>query len=202
MKRKGLPAHVEDAINRASPQQLEAMLDIGRPKAKRLARPKPPKKSLEVRKHERLERRAAFLAAVSVIKAAPGVLELSLHYPISANVYWRSRVIVPRHGAPFVSTYVSEEAVDYKDAIARRAKDLDLCMLLGEVDVEIHLYRPQRSGDADNRTKVLFDALQGIAFPDDKQIAKYSVERHEDKVNPRAVVRVVQRAADLFGGTQ
>lgn len=162
MKRTGLPKHVRDAVDRASNEQLGAMLAVG--------------------------------------QQTPGVIELTLPYPVSANLYWRTRVIAPRKGGAFVSTYVSEEAKQFKTAVALEARANSVRPLVGEVEVELHLYRPQKTGDLDNRIKVLLDALTGIAYADDDAVVKIIAERHDDKHRPRAVVRIVQRTADLFGG--
>lgn len=62
----------------------------------------------------------------------------------------------------------------------------------GPLSVEVRLFRPRKSGDIDNRIKPLFDSLNGLAWHDDAQIARLLVERSEDKLNPRAEVRVLR----------
>jgi len=142
----------------------------------------------------------AQLSEMLAVGQTPGVVELRLPYPPSANLYWRTRVIQPRGRPAFVSTYVSKEATEFKDLVALEARSKGVRPLLGEVEVEVMLYRPQKSGDLDNRLKCLLDSLRGIAYGDDASIVKIVAERHEDKHNPRVTVRVVQRAEDLFGG--
>lgn len=206
MKRAGLPAHVEEAINKATPEQLAAMLKPGvspgyrRPKAKK---PKPAAVVVEkTKKQELAELRAEWRRVVKVNGCTAGMVELVVPYPISANRYWRTRVVVPNGNprAAFASTYVSEEAELYKEVVREFALAEGLKPLLGEVEVEIHLYRPQRSGDLDNRIKVLLDALREIIYPDDSVICTIYAQRHEDKNNPRALVRFSQKEKDLFGG--
>lgn len=102
-----------------------------------------------------------------------------LPYPPSANTCWRQW-----RGR----TLVSAEYRNFKRRVALlwgRPTPLD-----GPLGVEVLLYRPRRIGDLDNRLKPLLDALNGLAWHDDAQIARLLVERHEDKLNPRAEVRV------------
>lgn len=117
-------------------------------------------------------------------KAEPAkIVRLTLKMPPSANRYWRT-------GGGRV--YVSDEALDYK-------LNVGLAALLqqgvrepfkGEVAVTVHVYRKQRSGDLDNRLKVLLDALKDVAFEDDKQVVEIHAFRFEDKANPRVVVEI------------
>lgn len=62
------------------------------------------------------------------------------------------------------------------------------------------VYRPRRVGDLMNREKVLSDALQGIAFHDDKQIVEAHFYQHDDKDNPRVEVEVevIDGTRELF----
>lgn len=107
-------------------------------------------------------------------------IAFSLPYPPSANRYWRT----DRGGLP----HISDEARAYK------AKVRKLCLGLrpidGSVSVEVAVYRPQKSGDLDNRLKVTLDALRGIAFHDDSQVVELHARRHDDKANPRVEVSI------------
>ncbi len=108
-------------------------------------------------------------------------MKVTLPYPISANRYWRT------NGRMYVST----EAQAYKVACGWEAKAAGLQPLKGNVAVTIHVYRPQKSGDLDNRLKVLFDALRGIAWLDDKQIVEIHAYRHEkDAGGGRVVLQI------------
>ena len=67
--------------------------------------------------------------------------------------------------------------------------------MTGEVAVCVRLYRrykptTKQFGDVDNHLKAIFDGLNRIAFKDDAQIVSCLVEKHLDKVNPRAEVTV------------
>lgn len=101
-------------------------------------------------------------------------MKLSLEMPPSANVYWR-------HVGNRV--YLSQKAKDYKEYIFYTVRDFP--KILGGVAIDVDIYRARKSGDADNRQKVLFDALQGIAYDNDSQICDFHVRRFDDKDNPR-----------------
>jgi Holliday junction resolvase RusA-like endonuclease len=63
--------------------------------------------------------------------------------------------------------------------------------------VELHLafYRRFSStepafGDADNHAKLVKDALNGIAYPDDRMVVSVHVEKHQDAARPRTEVEI------------
>ena len=62
----------------------------------------------------------------------------------------------------------------------------------GNVHVVYRFYRPRRSGDTSNRVKVLEDALNGIAWIDDKQVVSFCAARYDDKRQPRVEVEVTE----------
>lgn len=107
-----------------------------------------------------------------------------LPYPPSTNRYWRTF-----RGR----TVVSAEAKAYKKDVSLKG-----CIPFpGPVALTVRLYRPQRSGDLDNRLKVLCDALNGHAWHDDKQVEEIHAYRFDDKTNPRVEVEV--RALGVAG---
>lgn len=122
------------------------------------------------------------------------MISFTLPMPPSANRYWR------RGGN---STYVSDEAQEYKDAVSRQVSAVGkreggkrvgpLEPLAGEIAVTVRVYRARRSGDLDNRLKVLLDSLQGVAYVSDSQIVEIHAERFEDKSDPRVEVEIVER---------
>lgn len=90
--------------------------------------------------------------------------------PPSANRYWRSyrgRVVV------------SPEAKAYKEAVWVVAKRAKLQPLTGDVALTLVWHRGRRSGDLSNRIKVLEDALRGLWYADDKQVASIHATRQE-----------------------
>lgn len=109
-------------------------------------------------------------------------VRLRLDMPPSANRYWRT-------GSGHV--YVSDEALDYKNDVAITARQQGVRKpFTGDVAVTVYVYRKQRSGDLDNRLKVLLDALKGIAFEDDKQVVEIHAFRRDDKADPRVEVQI------------
>lgn len=106
----------------------------------------------------------------------------TLPMPPSANVYWRNF-----RGRTVIST----EARNYKKHVGELAKRLGMELVEdGDVRFTIRVYRNQASGDLSNRLKVIEDALNGIAYADDKQIVEEHAFRHDDKGNGRIVICV------------
>lgn len=105
---------------------------------------------------------------------------LELPYPVSVNRYYRNfRGMTVR----------SAEARDYKSAVHAMAVNLGVSdPLSGAIHVEIsyHPKRPKkytggsvRAFDLDNCLKVAIDALNGIAWHDDKQITFLAIRKGE-----------------------
>lgn len=113
------------------------------------------------------------------------VYRFTLPWPPSANRYWRN---VRGH------TVVSSEARDYKLRAAWEARIAVDEPLSGNVILTMDFYRPRKSGDLSNRIKVLEDALNGVAFNDDKQVIEIHARRFDDKHNPRVEVEVREAA--------
>lgn len=121
---------------------------------------------------------------------------LVLPYPVSANRYWRS--FVPKGGKRAIVT-LSDEAKKYREECGWRARLAGVrSPLQGRVALTLRLYpaRPQdwakraqrnpdgwdddvRCIDLGNAEKVLCDALNGIAWVDDKQIRRMVKHRCE-----------------------
>ncbi len=108
-------------------------------------------------------------------------ISLTLAYGPSANRYWRNvngRVVR------------SAAATAYKAAVGLICVKQGIQPLLGALRVTLDFYRPQRSGDLDNRIKCILDSLIGHAYMDDKQIVEIHAFRFEDPRNPRVEVWV------------
>jgi len=103
-----------------------------------------------------------------------GAFVLSVPVPPSSNVYWRTRVITPNHAKPFVSTYVSVEAMKYKVLTKNAVLVAGMRPIRKPIEVVFYgvWYRARKSGDLKNRNKVLEDALEGAAYDNDSQIAE------------------------------
>lgn len=132
---------------------------------------------------------------------------LTLPYPVSANVYWRS-FIVGKGNARRVAVTVSPEAVAYRREVVLRLKLAGIRKpLAGRVALSVTLHpqspldavrRMRKLGDAwedgvrsidlDNALKVLIDAMKGRAYADDKFVWRIEAERGEPM--PEACVKV------------
>lgn len=146
------------------------------------------------------------------------MISLTLPYPISSNRYWATRV-VPNKATrkPMAMTYVTSEAQAYKAEVANIAKAAGLRIPYdGRVALHVKLFpqRPQdwakrsqrdpdtwdddvRCIDLGNCEKVLSDALNGIAWIDDKQLRDIHLERCEPDGEARVEVTItpMRRAA-------
>jgi Holliday junction resolvase RusA-like endonuclease len=60
----------------------------------------------------------------------------------------------------------------------------------GDVAITFRAYRPRRIGDLDNLQKIVYDALKGSCFDDDKQIVETHNYRYDDKANPRLEIEI------------
>lgn len=131
---------------------------------------------------------------------------LVLPYPVSANVYWRTRV-----AGKLAMVYVSNEAKVYKRQVLALAHAAGIrAPIKGRVQLEIWLYpnrpldwqkRQRQHGaawddtvrciDLDNANKVLLDALKDAAFEDDSWVRRIASQRMApDEKGARVVVRV------------
>jgi crossover junction endodeoxyribonuclease RusA len=143
---------------------------------------------------------------------------LVLPYPVSANRYWRHGLI---KGHP--ATFRSKEAKAYIEQVGYIAKAAGLRLPYeGRVLMDLKLY-PQRPLDFAKRAcknpdgwdddvrcmdlgnceKVLQDALNGIAYLDDKQLWRVTKERMEPTGDEHIVVTLskyerARIAPDLF----
>lgn len=108
------------------------------------------------------------------------IVNLILTMPPSANRYWRT----DRRGF----NYISDEAKQYKRFVADVAGLKT--PIYSDVAVTVKVFRPQRSGDLDNRLKCLLDSLRGVVFADDKQVVEIHAFRFEDPKRPRVEVEI------------
>lgn len=139
-------------------------------------------------------------------------MKLTLPYPPSTNRYWRS--FVPR-GATRAITTLSAEAVDYKATVRSIAMAHGLRKLMGPVDLTLTLHphepndaamRARKFGpqwhemvrclDVDNCVKVAVDALNGLAYSDDRQVWTLLVSRGLPVPGGALVVEIEPLPAD------
>lgn len=100
---------------------------------------------------------------------------IRLSYPPSANILWR------RVGRRMV---VSAEARQWKAAAALTAQAAGMRVIAGAVEVQLVLHpKLTKAGkasvvriDLDNAIKPTLDALNGVAWQDDKQVVRIVAE--------------------------
>ena len=148
------------------------------------------------------------------------MIRLTLPYPISANRYWASRVVNVK-GRQMPMVYVTTDAKNYIEQVGWKCRAAGVREpLTGRIRVSVQLYpnRPQdwqarmrkhgaawddtvQCMDLTNCEKVLLDALNTIAFVDDKQIRSYAAERMEpDEHGARVVVCIEPLGAQVVQG--
>lgn len=116
-----------------------------------------------------------------------------LPYPPSANRIWRSFAL-PGGG---VKVILTPEARRYKQEVFWLAKAAGMHVIGGPVSVSIRLVPPgRRSIDLDNAVKVTLDALQHVAYRNDKQVRRLYAEAAEpEKGKARLEVTVEELLA-------
>lgn len=97
-----------------------------------------------------------------------GSIRLWLPYPPSTN----NRMAMV--GGRMIK---SAEARSYQKIVSEAL--IGITPLTGDLEVAMTINRPQRRGDIDNVLKNVFDALKGIAFIDDEQIATLNAKRYD-----------------------
>lgn len=139
---------------------------------------------------------------------------LTLPYPISANRYWATRVVKAKGTQRYMAmTYVTPEAKEYRLEVLKRFAAAGYgAQIEGRLSVAIHLYphrpldwktRMRKLGelwddtvqciDLGNAEKVLSDALQGLAFADDKRVRMLQLQRMEpDEQGARVEIWICQ----------
>ncbi|EPI4129176.1 RusA family crossover junction endodeoxyribonuclease, partial [Neisseria gonorrhoeae] len=103
------------------------------------------------------------------------VIRLILPYPVSANRYWR----IWRNRA-----VRSAEAAAYKSVVRRIAQEAGAMPSEGAVAVYVRLIpKANKDGganktviDLDNALKVALDALQGVAYHNDRQVRRIAAD--------------------------
>lgn len=113
-------------------------------------------------------------------------ITLTLPEPPTANRYLRT------HGHV---TYKTREAKAYCELVATLATGYRVnggpAFPEGDVSVAVVWHRGRKAGDLGERTKCLYDSLQGSVYTDDKQIAhdsRWRVDAHGEV--PKGQVRI------------
>lgn len=112
------------------------------------------------------------------------MLQITLPYPPSVNHYLGHT----RSGM----MYRTAEAKAYKQTVEYILYEMNVKPLECELSVTIYAYRPRKAGDIDGILKVSLDAMNKLAYLDDKQIVELHVFRGDDKHNPRLEVTIME----------
>lgn len=113
-------------------------------------------------------------------------MTFDLPLPPSANDYW---VIGWHRRKPCL--VLSKEARAYKTAIALKGRVEKREPLEGPVELRLVVHFADGRSDLSNRIKVLEDALQGVAYLNDRQVVRLVAESGERAFPPRVEVEVL-----------
>ena len=84
----------------------------------------------------------------------------------------------------------SADAIAYEKAVKAQVKALHP-MLEGELCVSVWMFYPSQRADLD--PSLLFDALQGLLFKNDRQLREQHLYHGVDKENPRVEIEIERR---------
>ena len=84
----------------------------------------------------------------------------------------------------------SQKALDYVTFLRSQAAAQMSAMIEGDLRVEMMIHYASRRPDLDE--SVILDALQGIAYANDRQVKQRMTYWGLDKDMPRAVIRITQ----------
>lgn len=95
------------------------------------------------------------------------------------------KIIIPGRPVPAVrmtqrSKFVNKQAIrylEYKSLVGQIARLSKPNKLIGPVEVKATAYIFGRQPDADNLAKAYLDGLNGIAYEDDRQVMKLTIEK-------------------------
>lgn len=88
--------------------------------------------------------------------------------------------------------FMTNEGKIFKDSIGWAAKEVmtQKAIFKKDVQVNIVLYMPDRRIDPANVEKLLFDALEGIVYQNDRQVRIHYCEAVIDKNNPHINITI------------
>lgn len=119
-------------------------------------------------------------------------LTLELPVPPSANRWhrkFRNRTVLSEEARAYTAILHATVTLAFS---AGRPRIVAPAFRTETLRVEIRWYRKQRMGDVDKRGAILLDALQGLAYVDDKQIADYRIVRDDSQPKQARMVVTIQ----------
>jgi len=89
--------------------------------------------------------------------------------------------------------WMTDDGVEFKDRIRHFAKQAMRGRIpyTGEVAVVLDLHYRTRRNDIDGPIKLILDALQGIAYANDRQVGALTVYKRHDPAHPRTLIQIV-----------
>jgi Holliday junction resolvase RusA-like endonuclease len=109
----------------------------------------------------------------------------SVHYTIVGEPASKSnsrRLVTIGGRARFIK---SQKALDYVASLREQVTPMQP-LLTGDIRMTAHVYYASRRPDLD--VSLILDALQGIAYENDRQVKEMHLYHHLDRDNPRAVI--------------
>lgn len=115
------------------------------------------------------------------------MVKLTLGFPPSNNHYKRHFCTKRenKNGDHVISAALTERAKQFKYDAGYLAKAAGCRAYEGPIHVIIDAYCPQTTTDIDNIPKMVFDALNHVAWEDDSQVVRLLISRHLDPRRPR-----------------
>lgn len=145
---------------------------------------------------KRLDKFAAQRAAVDELPPLAAVPDGFAFRVAGSPVAWNNALVRPRQGRPFLT----DRAREWKKAVATyataaRPREWSLNGLFA---VEIHSTFSRSNADADGPLKLIIDALQGVAYDNDRQVRKYSGSKSVNPAAPHVVITIQCLPRELF----
>lgn len=116
----------------------------------------------------------------------PESITLTLPYPPAVNNLYFTMQTRERK----IIRILTPRGKNFKNEVKKICQVERVTPFMGDVKVDLRVYRPRRIGDLDGTFKIIFDSMKGYAFNDDKQIAEITARRFEDKDDPRVEVEI------------
>lgn len=93
-------------------------------------------------------------------------------------------------------TYTPKRTREYEETVGWAWRSLQPCPepFAGDVAVSIDVYEGGRAADVDNYAKAILDALNTLAWADDRQVVDVAARVHRKAAEPRVVVTVTEVA--------
>ena len=111
----------------------------------------------------------------------------------------RTRVVTTKAGKSFATHYTPADTKAYEQKVALLcqaavAAHRWLWSPKDRFAVTVHVFRTHegKGGDLDNYSKACLDAINGVAFPDDRYVRELTATLEQDAEQPRVEVVVIR----------